>query len=140
MRVIPRAALGLLFAIASVIAAHAHASLVKANPPVGSTVDAAPDQVVLTFTEKLEPAFSKVTVTDTNGAEVSQGAAQVNEAIMRIGLKSLSSGTYRERSRETPTKSKAALHSELTLAEAATTKQGHNRPVPSEPRFSTNIC
>ena len=95
MRVIPRAALGLLFAIASAIAAHAHASLVKANPPVGSTVDAAPDQVVLTFTEKLEPAFSKVTVTDTNGAEVSQGTAQVNEAIMRVGLKPLSSGTYR---------------------------------------------
>jgi len=51
--------------------------------------------VTLTFTDTLEAAFSKLTVTDANGTEVSQGKAQVNANVMRVGLKPLSVGIYK---------------------------------------------
>ena len=41
--------------------AWAHAALERAVPPVGSQVDQPPRQVVLTFTEGVEPAFSTCT-------------------------------------------------------------------------------
>src|SRR5438552_16232919 len=79
------------------IAAHAHAFLDRASPLVGSTVSAAPHEVSLTFTQNLEPAFSSVTVTDSSGAQVSQGKAQISSNTMRVGLKALGPGTYRVR-------------------------------------------
>jgi methionine-rich copper-binding protein CopC len=87
----------LLFVALSSAVAHAHAFLDHANPLVGSTVASAPREVSLTFTQNLEAAFSSVQVTDANGARVDQGKAQVNGNAMRIGLKSLSPGTYRVR-------------------------------------------
>ncbi|HEX3503491.1 MAG TPA: copper resistance CopC family protein [Xanthobacteraceae bacterium] len=76
-------------------AAWAHAFLDHASPLVGSTVASAPHEVVLTFTQNLEPAFSTVTVTDGSGAEVGQGKAQVSGNTMRVGLKAGGPGTYR---------------------------------------------
>ena len=87
----------LLFVALSNAVAHAHAFLDHANPLVGSTVASAPREVSLTFTQNLEAAFSSVQVTDANGAQVDQGKAQVSGNTMRIGLKSLSPGTYRVR-------------------------------------------
>jgi copper resistance protein C len=78
-------------------AARAHAFLDHATPLVGSTVPAAPHEVALWFTQNLEPAFSSVEVTDAGGARVDQGKAAVSANTMRIGLKSLSPGTYRVR-------------------------------------------
>jgi methionine-rich copper-binding protein CopC len=87
-----------LFVMAlSAPAARAHAFLDHATPLVGSTVDAAPHDVSLTFTQSLEPAFSTVVVTDASGAEVSQGKAQVSGNTMRVGLKALSPGSYKVR-------------------------------------------
>ncbi len=77
--------------------ARAHAFLDHASPLVGSTVSAAPQEVSLTFTQSLEPAFSTVTVTDANGAEVSQGKAAVSGNTMRVGLKALGPGSYKVR-------------------------------------------
>jgi methionine-rich copper-binding protein CopC len=51
--------------------------------------------VILTFTERLEAAFSNLTVIDASGAAVSQGKTQVSDNIMRIGLKPLNAGTYK---------------------------------------------
>jgi hypothetical protein len=76
-------------------AAYAHAFLDRAEPRVGSTVNSAPRQVSLSFTQSLEPAFSAVEVRDANGARVDQGKAQVSGSSMHIGLKALSSGTYK---------------------------------------------
>jgi len=81
-----------LFAVG---AAEAHASLDRAEPSVGSTVETAPHEITLWFTETLEPAFSTVEVRDADGAKVDQGKAQTSAAVMRIGLKSLSPGTYK---------------------------------------------
>ena len=51
--------------------------------------------MTLTFTDTLEVAFSKLTVTDANGIEVSQGKGQVNGNVMRVSLKPLSPGIYK---------------------------------------------
>jgi methionine-rich copper-binding protein CopC len=87
------AALSWLLLIVSAPAAQAHASLTHASPSAGSAVSAAPQEVMLTFTDTLEAAFSKVTVTDANGIEVSQGKGQVNGNVM--SLKPLSAGRYK---------------------------------------------
>jgi methionine-rich copper-binding protein CopC len=81
----------------AVTGAHAHAFLDHAEPRVGSTVATAPREVSLTFTQNLEPAFSSVTVTDANGAQVSQGKAQISGSTMRVGLKALGPGSYKVR-------------------------------------------
>ena len=74
---------------------HAHASLTHASPSAGSALSAAPQEVTLTFTDTLEGAFSKITVTDANGIEVSQGKGQVNGNVMRVSLKPLTVGSYK---------------------------------------------
>ena len=56
---------------------------------------AAPHEVVLTFTQNLEAAFSTAQVTDASGARVDQGKAQVSGSTMTIGLKSIGPGTYK---------------------------------------------
>jgi len=76
-------------------AARAHAFLDHASPLVGSTVASAPHEIVLTFTQNLEPAFSTVEVTDGNGARVDQGKASVSGNTMRIGLKAIDPGSYK---------------------------------------------
>jgi methionine-rich copper-binding protein CopC len=85
----------LLLAGLGIGAAQAHAFLDHASPLVGSTVPTAPHEVALSFTQNLEPAFSSVQVTDAGGARVDQGKAQISGSTMRVGLKSLSPGTYR---------------------------------------------
>jgi copper resistance protein C len=86
-----------LLAVMSGTAAEAHAFLDHAEPRVGSTVPAAPRELSLSFTQKLEPAFSSVEVTDANGARVDLGRPSVSASVMRIRLKPLSAGTYRVR-------------------------------------------
>jgi methionine-rich copper-binding protein CopC len=85
----------LLFIALAPVAARAHAFLDHASPLVGSTVPAAPHEVVLTFTQNLEAAFSTAQVTDASGARVDQGKAQVSGNTMTVGLKSLGPGSYK---------------------------------------------
>jgi methionine-rich copper-binding protein CopC len=76
----------------------AHAMLDRAMPPVGSSQAAAPSEMVLSFTEELEPAFSTIEVRNESGAVVSSGKAQVDakrRTQMRVPLKSLPPGTYK---------------------------------------------
>jgi copper resistance protein C len=75
--------------------AEAHAFLDHAEPRVGSTVQTAPREISLAFTQELEPAFSTVEVRDANGARVDQGKARVSADTMHIGLKPLPPGTYK---------------------------------------------
>jgi methionine-rich copper-binding protein CopC len=85
----------LLFIALAPVAARAHAFLDHASPLVGSTVPAAPHEVVMTFTQNLEPAFSTAQVTDSSGARVDQGKAQVSGNTMTVGLKALGPGSYK---------------------------------------------
>jgi len=96
MRIVTFATSALL-AIMLGTAADAHAFLDHAEPRVGSTVPTAPRELSLSFTQKLEPAFSSVEVTDADGARVDLGKPSVNASVMRIKLKRLSPGTYRVR-------------------------------------------
>jgi copper resistance protein C len=82
---------------ATATGACAHAFLDHAEPRVGSTVPTAPKEVVLFFSQKVEPAFSSIEVSDSSGARVDQGKAKVSATTMRIGLKPLPPGTYRVR-------------------------------------------
>lgn len=87
----------MLLALFGTTAARAHAFLDHASPLVGSAMPTAPREVTLTFTQNIEAAFSSVQVTDAGGARVDEGKPQVSGNTMRIGLKSLSAGTYRVR-------------------------------------------
>jgi len=75
-------------------AAQAHAFLDHAEPRVGNKVGSPPRQVTLWFTQKLEPAFSSVTVTNAAGERVDSGKARVSGNQMSVSLRSGGSGTY----------------------------------------------
>ena len=75
------------------IAAQAHARLDHASPRVGSTVAAAPKELSMWFTEKLEPAFSTAEVRNAQGA-VQSGKAHADGTVLHVPLQSLSPGTY----------------------------------------------
>jgi methionine-rich copper-binding protein CopC len=79
-------------------AAFAHAHLVRATPAVGGTIQAAPTEVLLRFSEKLESVFSQVVVRDSAGKQVDKADTQVDKAdrfVMRISLQPLTPGTYK---------------------------------------------
>jgi copper resistance protein C len=75
--------------------ASAHAFLDHAQPRVGNTVATAPREVTLWFTQKLEPAFSSVTVTNAAGQRVDTGKTRVSGNQMSVSLRSGGAGTYR---------------------------------------------
>ncbi len=79
------------------MAAFAHAHLVRATPAAGGTVQAAPSEVTLRFSEKLEPKFSSVLVRDLAGKQVDKGDATVDKAdrmVIRVLLPQLEPGVY----------------------------------------------
>lgn len=75
-------------------AARAHARLEAASPPAGSAVPTAPAQVSLTFSEKLEPAFSELVVRNAQGARVDQSPARVDGNTITVKLVPLAPGRY----------------------------------------------
>jgi len=78
--------------------AGAHAFLDHAEPAVGSTVRGAPAQIKLWFTQRLEPAFSKMQVLDRSGKRVDNGDPQVDRAdaeLLLVSVPQLTPGTYR---------------------------------------------
>jgi copper resistance protein C len=91
-----RIALAVLSWLILVASAHAHAVLSQTSPAAGAVLNIPPQEIVLTFTLKLERAFSTVTVTNSNGDEASQGKVQVSGNTMRIGFRAmLGAGTYK---------------------------------------------
>jgi methionine-rich copper-binding protein CopC len=88
------AALGLALGAAAGLA---HSFLERAEPRAGSTVKAAPTEVRLRFTERLEAAFSTVRVTDETGTRVDRGDAQMDASApreLRVPLGPLPPGRY----------------------------------------------
>jgi copper resistance protein C len=79
-------------------AAHAHAFLDHSEPGVGATVRIAPRELTLTFTERIEPAFSAVEVDDAAGNRVDQGEIKLDgkdAATLHVPIKPLGAGTYK---------------------------------------------
>lgn len=74
--------------------AAAHAMLDHAEPRVGNKVATAPHEVTLWFTQKLEPAFSTITVTNSAGERVDTGKTRVSGSQMSVALRPRGGGTY----------------------------------------------
>jgi methionine-rich copper-binding protein CopC len=77
--------------------AAAHASLKSSSPAAGATVEIAPKEISLTFNEKVEEAFSAVTVKDAAGKDVATAKAKVDAAdgtSLHLDVPTLSPGTY----------------------------------------------
>ena len=77
--------------------AFAHAFLQRAEPPVGSEVSAPPHELVLTFTEGVEPLFTTVQVRDAGGVTLATGKPHTdpsNDRRLIVELPTLHSGTY----------------------------------------------
>jgi copper resistance protein C len=76
----------------------AHAHLENAIPAPGSSVETAPGEVILDFTEPLEPALSLIEVRDAGGGRVDDGASRValgDGKRLSVALKPLRSGSYK---------------------------------------------
>ncbi|WP_247983579.1 copper resistance CopC family protein [Bradyrhizobium sp. 186] len=84
----------LLLASLSAGDACAHAFLDHAEPRVGNKVGNPPREVTLWFTQKLEAAFSSITVTGPSGQRVDAGKARVSGDQMSVSLKGGGAGTY----------------------------------------------
>jgi methionine-rich copper-binding protein CopC len=74
--------------------ASAHAFLDHAEPRVGNKVANPPHEVSLWFTQKLEPAFSTITVTNPAGERVDSGKTRVSGSQMSVSLRPGGTGTY----------------------------------------------
>ncbi len=88
--------LAILLSLAHAPSALAHAHLRGAVPAEGATVAAAPE-VILTFSEALEPKFSRIEVRDATGRRLDQGAPIVtpgNARQVRMALPLLPAGRY----------------------------------------------
>jgi methionine-rich copper-binding protein CopC len=78
-------------------AALAHAHLVRATPAAGGAVKEAPGEVALTFSEKLEPAFTTAVIRNAAGKQVDKADARVDKedrTTVRVSLPSLEPGVY----------------------------------------------
>jgi methionine-rich copper-binding protein CopC len=75
--------------------ASAHAFLDHAEPRVGNKVASPPREVKLWFTQKLEAAFSTITVTNAAGERVDTGKPRISGTQMSVALRPGGSGTYR---------------------------------------------
>jgi copper resistance protein C len=76
----------------------AHAFVDHAEPAVGSQIHSAPAQVRIWFTEKLEPALSKIQVFDASGQEVDKRDVKIdrsNAALLTVSLPELKPGKYK---------------------------------------------
>lgn len=77
--------------------ASAHAFVRTASPAVGSVVSQQPRQVVIDFTEDVEPAFSSIVVQNASGVRVDDGNVHLagGRTHLAVGLKPLPPGRYK---------------------------------------------
>ena len=88
--------LGVLFSL-WVTPALAHALLLRSTPEANASLDRAPAQVELFFSEALDPSFSKITVLNSTGKGVDVGDSRVDPSDlthMTVSLPSLPDGVY----------------------------------------------
>jgi copper transport protein len=84
-------------ALALPAAAFAHAALLRTVPEAGRTLNAAPAQIALTYSEAVEPRFAIVSVTDAAGQLVTAGSphrAPGNVDTLVVPLKQVPEGWY----------------------------------------------
>ena len=77
--------------------AGAHAYLERTRPVAGSVVREPPRELMLWFTQRIEPAFSEVRVLDGTGRRIAAGEQRVDAdgKVLRVSLPKLAVGGYR---------------------------------------------
>jgi len=77
----------------------AHAFVDHAAPAVGSTVREAPREIVIWFTQELEPSLSSIKLHDAKGNAIAAAADSAvdpsNRTMLRLPVPPLSPGKYR---------------------------------------------
>ena len=76
----------------------AHAFVDHAEPAVGSSVKTTPKTVRVWFTEKLEPAFCRLSVLNSAGAKIDKGDThldQLNPNVLIVSLPELKPGIFK---------------------------------------------
>jgi methionine-rich copper-binding protein CopC len=101
-RIRPAAGVSILFTLLAALApgvALGHAELDTVVPADGSSVGSPPSEIVMTFTEPLDPAKSSIKLVDTNGKVVAEGSTvdASDPKTMRLALPDLPIGTYTAR-------------------------------------------
>jgi copper transport protein len=79
------------------LAVLAHANLVRSNPPAGSILTQAPDDMIMEFNEQLDPSLTRAILLDTNSQVLSDGPGEIdpdNPKILVLPLPPLDPGTY----------------------------------------------
>jgi methionine-rich copper-binding protein CopC len=87
--------LGAFITLALPITASAHADLVSATPADKSTVNGTPTEIVLTFSESLDPAKSSMVLLDSSSLQIAKaGVDPADDTVMRLTPPALEPGAY----------------------------------------------
>jgi methionine-rich copper-binding protein CopC len=86
----------IIVALLAPVPVFAHAFLDGAMPRVGSVVPTSPAEILLNFTQGVEPDFSKIEVLDAAGASVTAGPAhnEGQQSKFAVPVKRLAPGVY----------------------------------------------
>ena len=88
-------AIGAAAVLGTAIPASAHDELLSSTPAANATIDAAPAEVVLTFSGNILPQTAIMAITDAAGTDYRQGDPKVSETSVTVGLKpGLPGGAY----------------------------------------------
>jgi methionine-rich copper-binding protein CopC len=86
---------GALVGLSLPLVASAHSELKTASPADGSTVAGSPDEIVLTFTETLNPTKSSIVLLDSAGKQLGRaGVDPADDTVMRLTPPTLDAGAY----------------------------------------------
>lgn len=87
------AALVFLLAVPGVAAAHSE--LESSDPADGAVLEASPPEIVLTFSESLDPQKSSISLRDASGTEVASARVDPDDdTVMRLTPQTLEAGAY----------------------------------------------
>jgi copper transport protein len=89
------AALAITFALAGAVSAHAN--LVRSEPPAGALLEIAPKEIVLEFSEELDPGFSRVQLYNSKNQVINAGPGVIDPAApktLRLSLGELPKDSY----------------------------------------------
>src|SRR6266496_4214719 len=86
-----------VLALLLIAPAEAHATLVRSEPSAGALLTAAPKELVLEFSERVDPSFSAVRLLNSNNQVVNVGPGVVDPAtprMLRLALADLPKDSY----------------------------------------------
>lgn len=89
--------LGLAMSMAFALPALAHVRVVSTAPAKSEALAASPTEVVVSFSDKVQPQLSRISVTDSTGAAVDANDTAIvagDATRLAVSLRSLPPGTY----------------------------------------------